>query len=168
MARSRSNERNEEPIYFSSKRIEEMYERLARLKKSIPDLAGEAARTAAYGDRSDNAEYKQAKGALRFAHREIFRIENDLKRAVAITPGRNAEETIHLGSVVTLQEENGDGKAMPERTFEILGPQETDPGKGRISDQSPLGKALMKRKKGDIVSIETGVGMRKYLILEVK
>ena len=163
MARPRVTERNEEPIYFSAKRIEEMYEKLARLKKSIPDLAGEAARTAAYGDRSDNAEYKQAKGALRFTHREIFRIENDLKRAVAIQPGLNAEGTIHLGSVVTLREENG-----KDRQFEILGPQETDPGKGRISDQSPLGKALMSHAKGDIVAIETGAGTRRYTILEVK
>lgn len=154
--------RNEEPIYLTAEGIEQLRKRLAHLKKVLPELAAEAARTAAYGDRSDNAEYKQAKGALRFTHREIYKIENQLKRAVAIIPGRNTEGTIHLGSMVTLKTANKE-----EKIFEIVGPQETDPNKGRISNQSPLGLALMNHVVGDVIIVKSENGERIYTILEV-
>ncbi len=151
------------PIYLTPEGIERRREKHAALKKALPDLAAEAARTAAYGDRSDNAEYKQAKGALRHAHREIYRLEDQLKRAVPITPGRNAAGTVQLGSVVVVETED-----RTQKTFEILGPDETDPGKGRISSQSPLGAALMNRTQGDTVVIQTMHGPREYRIREVR
>ena len=153
----------ENPLYLTPEGIERLRQKHARLKKALPDLAAEAARTAAYGDRSDNAEYKQAKGALRYTHREIYRLEDQLKRAEAIMPGRNAAGTVQLGSVVVIITEN-----QTEKTFEILGPDETDPEKGRISSQSPLGAALMNHAEGDTVTIQTKNGLRQYRIREVR
>jgi len=167
--KSRAANEQPTPIYLTPEGIERLYEKHSRLKKALPDLAAEAARTAAYGDRSDNAEYKQAKGALRYTHREIYRLEDEMKRAVAIPVGRNAEGTVRLGSVVVVREEGASGEAQKaEKTFAILGPHETDPGRGRISDQSPLGLALIGHAKGDIVTIETEHGPRKYIIVEVR
>lgn len=165
---------NETPIYLSADGIEQLRTRYERLKKRLPDLAAETARTAAYGDRSDNAEYKQAKGALRYTQFEIYRLEDELKRAVEIEPGKNAEGTVRMGSVVVVVEMNGasgansTGAANNEKTFEILGPEETNPGKGRISNQSPLGLALMNRGAGDVVEVKTANGVREYRIIEVR
>jgi transcription elongation GreA/GreB family factor len=155
---------NDEPIPMTPEGIERLRVRYEHLKKILPELAAETARTAAYGDRSDNAEYKQAKGALRYTHYEIYRLEDQLKRVVAITPGRNAAGTIRLGSRVTLVSSD---KTMQTITFEIVGPTETDPAKGRISDRSPLGAALMNRAEGDKVTLKTTNGERTYQILEV-
>jgi transcription elongation factor GreA len=166
--------RNEEPIPLTPEGIERIRARHTRLKKALPELAAEAERTAAFGDRSDNAEYKQAKGALRYTHYEIYRLEDQLKRAVAITSGRNTEGTVQLGSVVVVVAVNGTDKkdnvkiSGAQKTFEILGPMETSPGEGRISNRSPLGAALMGHVTGDVITIQTANGSREYKITEVR
>src|SRR3989344_2893662 len=88
------------PVHLTPEGLKRLQERLAKLKKALPDYIAEAARTAAYGDRSDNAEYKEAKHILRRTHRQIFSLEDQLKRAVIIKSGRNALGTIQTGSVV--------------------------------------------------------------------
>jgi transcription elongation GreA/GreB family factor len=158
-------------------------ERLTRIKASIPALAAEAGRTADYGDRSDNAEYKEAKSQLRRANGNVIRIEEQLKRVVEIGNGTNAgggagagfgsADGVQLGSTVVLalldpNNKADDAKNIRQVTFRILGPYETDPGAGRISHKSPLGAALIGRAKGDVVTIKTELGERKYKILEIK
>ena len=152
---------DDEPVHLTPDGLKRLQERLARLKKAMPELANEAGRTAAYGDRSDNAEYKEAKRQLRRVHGQIFSIEDQLRRAVVIKFGRNSAGTIQLGSVVVL-EQNGKRK-----TFELVGPQETDPSKGRISYKSPLGSALINHKAGDAIKIKTPTGEQEYRILEI-
>ena len=148
-----------------------MRERLARIKASLPALAEEAMRTAAYGDRSDSAEYKEAKGLLRRAHRQIFSLEDQLKRVTIIPSGPNTSGTVQLGCTVVLElvDPSGHHDATPQRSiFQILGPFETNPGAGRISHQSPLGAALMGHIAGDVVNIETANGTRTYRIVEIQ
>lgn len=151
-----------EPVYLTPATIERLQHRLTRLKKTLPDAALEAARTAAYGDRSDNAEYKEAKGSLRRLHGQIFRIENQLKHAVPIETGRAVDGKIKLGATVTL--ETGAGA---RKIFQILGPYEADPTKGRISYESPLGAALLGHMTGEIVSVTTPNGAQTYRIIEI-
>ena len=139
-----------------------MEEKLAQLKRALPELISEAERTAAYGDRSENAEYKDAKGRLRATHRQIYSIEDQLKRAVIIKPGANASGTVQIGSTVVLEVKG------VEKIFQILGSKETDPARGRISFSSPLGAALMGKKKGDAVTIKTGSGEHAYRIKEIR
>jgi transcription elongation factor GreA len=155
-------------------------ERLARIKASIPALAAEAGRTADYGDRSDNAEYKEAKSQLRRANGNVIRIEEQLKRVVEIGNGTNAGggdggsvSGVQLGSTVVLalldsNNKADDTKNLRQVTFRILGPYETDPGAGRISHKSPLGVALIGHTKGEIVTIKTELGERRYQILQIK
>lgn len=150
------------PVYLTEDGLKNRRERLARLKSSLPEIIAEAQRTAAYGDRSDNAEYKESKAILRRTHRQIFNIEDQLKRVTIITSEPNSSGTVHIGSTVVL-EENG-----KQRTFQIVGPQETNPAKGRISHRSPLGAALIDHKKDDTVMLKTENGPRNYRILEIR
>ena len=152
--------RDESPVYLTPEGIQALKDKLARLNASLANLATEAKRTADYGDRSENAEYKEAKGKLRGAHREILRIKDQLKRAVPIKP--SATGKIGLGSTVIL-EVNG-----ARKQFQIVGPTETDPDKGRISYKSPLGEALMGLSAGDTATIKTPNGAMDYKIVEVR
>lgn len=155
------------PIPLTPQAHARLKERLIRIKASIPALAAEAGRTADYGDRSDNAEYKEAKSLLRRANGNVLRIEDQLKRVVEIGAGDGAGSmgTIQLGSTVVLE---SPGPKPHRFTFRILGPYETDPGAGRISHKSPLGAALIGRAKGDAVTIKTELGQREYRILDIK
>lgn len=166
-----SRDQDGEPVHLTPAGIARLEKELADLKRRLPTLASEAARTAAYGDRSDNAEYKQAKGVLRFTHRRIFEIESQLKRAVAIPSGPGANGTIQLGSTVVLEllknDENGGDTKL--KRYEIVGPAETDPAHGRISHRSPLGAALIGHAKGDVAGIKAGNGLlQEYRIVDIQ
>lgn len=162
-----------EPFYVTEDGLNRLKEKLARLKKALPELAEEAKRTAAYGDRSENDEYKNAKSALRRTKGQILNIEDQIKRAAIIESGSGASGTIRIGSTVVLEMKGSDGstgspRAGARKTFQILGSHETDPTRGRISYVSPLGAALMGRVKGDVVNIKTGTGSKTYRVLEVR
>ena len=153
--------RDRGPIFLTKKGIERLRDELLRLKRALPDLIAEAARTAAYGDRSENAEYKDAKANLRRANRRILIIDDQIKQAITIAPGTNASGTVALGSTVLL-ETNG-----VKKIFQILDSHETDPTRGLISYRSPLGAALMGHAKNDEITIQTGNGPQAYRILEI-
>ena len=161
---------NNEPVYLTPEGVKRLETRLARLKASLPAAIAETSRTSAYGDRSDNAEYKEAKGILRRTHGQIFNIEDQLKRVVVISPtDAGAAETIQLGSTVTIASvANNTADAGQTKTFRILGPSETDPSHGRISHTSPIGAALIGHVTGDIVVVQTPGGAKKYKIVEIK
>lgn len=154
---------NTGPIYLTPEGYALLKGELQELKRILPARIAEAARTAAYGDRSDNAEYKQAKGALRWTNYRILEIEDRLKRVSIIASPKRGGDVVGLGSTVVLSFSTG-----PEKTFRILGPDEANPLEGAISFRSPLGTALMGKKKGDSVSVQTPKGEAQYRILEVK
>lgn len=151
------------PIPLTRDGLANLKRRLERLKSDLPHLRSEAARTAAFGDRSDNAEYTEAKSQLRRANRQLLVLQDQINRAVIIAPGPSASGTVQLGSTVVLETDGGG-----HSTFQILGPRETDPGNGRISDRSPLGAALMNHAVGDTVTVQAGNGAREYRIIEVR
>ncbi|HEY4499551.1 MAG TPA: transcription elongation factor GreA [Candidatus Paceibacterota bacterium] len=153
--------REDGPIHLTENGLQSLKEKLERLKKALPERIAETARTAAFGDRSDNAEYKAAKAILRRTHYQILEIQEQMKRVVIIQPGRNSSGTVQIGSVVVL------AVGGKQKTYQILGAQETDPGQGRISFQSPLGAALMRHKNGDVVTVPTANGSREYRIIEI-
>lgn len=156
----RRDTRNKEegPLYLTAEGLDRLREELARLRRALPDLAAEAARTAAYGDRSDNAEYKDAKARLRRANFRVLEIEEDLKRVVLIHSGV-AGGVVGLGATVELE---SDGVVF---VFEIVGPAETNPSRGRISHVSPLGAELIGKKEGASVTLPTG---KTYRIRDVR
>lgn len=154
---------NNEPVYLTPEGVTRLRARLERLKQSLPAAIDEAARTGAFGDRSDNAEYKEAKGILRRVKGQISSIEDQLKRVVEIPSGADADGTVRLGATVKVRSSR-DGKIL---TYRILGPSETDPARGRISHTSPLGAALIGHVAGDFVVVQAPGGTQEYRIIKV-
>jgi transcription elongation GreA/GreB family factor len=157
-----ARKRDTGPVHLSKEGLKRLENQLTRLKRELPELIAETARTAAYGDRSDNAEYKDAKGRLRRTQWKILEIQDEIKRVVIIPIGPNMSGMIQAGSTVVV-ELNG-----TQKTFQILGSRETNPDRGRISFMSPLGAALMNHKKGDVVTVKTKNGPREYRIIGVE
>jgi transcription elongation factor GreA len=149
------------PVYLTPEGHRKLKAKLERLKSVLPGLISETQRTRGYGDTSDNAEYKDAKMASRRTQRQILMVEDQLKKVVLIDEGPNAAGKVQIGSTVVIE---ANGK---ERTFQILGPYETNPTSGKISFQSPLGAALMDHVPNETVTVETPQGPQKYKILKV-
>jgi len=113
------------------------------------------------GDLSENADYHKAKEDQGFLEGRIQEIETILRSAVIIE--KKQSDVVNVGSTVTIQEDNYD----PE-TYYVVGAKEADPRKGRISNESPFGMALMGHKVGDVVEAETPGGKTKLKILKIE
>lgn len=147
--------------FVTEAKLVELSTQLEKLKKSQPHAASEVARLAELGDFSENAEYQLAKRRLRGINNHILELENQLKHAVIITQKKDAS-TIGLGDTVNV-EING-----IQKTYQILGSSETNPGKGIISHHSPIGEALVGRKVGEVVVVKIGNKEVEYKILALK
>jgi len=126
-----------------------------------PRAAAEVSRLAELGDFSENAEYQNAKGRLRWINQNIIDIENQLKHAVIIAPQKQTR-TVQLGHKVTVA---CGGK---QKTYLILGSSETDPEKGIISHGSPIGAALIGRGAGETVRIKLAGREVEYKIIKIE
>jgi len=114
------------------------------------------------GDLSENADYHKAKEDQGFLEGRIQEIEYLLRNAVIIEKG-GSKEYIGVGSHVTIQE----GVLQPE-TYHVVGAKEADPRNGKISNESPIGRALMDHKIGDVVEVATPAGRIKLKILKIE
>ena len=113
------------------------------------------------GDLSENADYHKAKEDQSFLEGRIQELEAVLRNAVIVE--KTASDIVVIGSTVTVQEESFD----PE-TYYVVGAKEADPRNGKISNESPIGRALMDHKVGDVVEAETPSGKLKIKILKVE
>lgn len=111
----------------------------------LPQASKDAAAAKEQGDFSENAAYSDAKARLRRFQNRAMSIKDRLTHAVVIKKGAAADGSVRVGATVTVLL---NGK---EKTYEILGSQETDPGAGRISHLSPLGELLIGKKAGETV-----------------
>lgn len=114
------------------------------------------------GDLSENADYHKAKEDQGFLEGRIQELEAILRNAIIIKETKSSG-IIFIGSHVTIQEDTFD----PE-TYHLVGPTEADPRQGRISYESPIGRALMDKKVGDIAEAETPGGKIKFKILKIE
>ena len=144
-------------------------EGLARLKAELADLSGPrreelAARLRSaiqMGDLSENADYHKAKEDQGFLEGRIQEIEAVLRTAIIIEHSQS--DFVTVGSHITIQEDGLD----PE-TFYVVGAKAADPRNGKISNESPIGSALMNHKVGDEVMVETPGGKIKFKIIKVE
>ena len=113
------------------------------------------------GDLSENADYHKAKEDQAFLEGRIQEIEAVLRTAVIVE--KTSSDMVSVGSTVTVQEDNFE----PE-TYYVVGAKEADPRNGKISNESPIGSALMDHKVGDVVEAETPSGKIKFKILKIK
>ncbi len=116
-----------------------------------------------YGDLSENSEYDDAKNEQAIVEARIATIESTLKNAVIIDEDAISNEHIHIGSIVKIENLNT-GRVVE---YKIVGSNESNPAKGRISDESPVGMALLGRSVGDVVEVETPSGLFGFKVLEI-
>ncbi|MBO9308152.1 MAG: transcription elongation factor GreA [Chloroflexi bacterium] len=148
--------------YLTEEGAAELRRELEELKTvKRPALAAKLKEAIAQGDLSENADYHDAKEQQAFLEGRISYLEDLLRNAVIIS--EKSAGIVSLGSEVTVQEE---GEA-PE-TFVIVGAAEANPREGKISNESPLGRALLGRKAGEEVSVETPSGTLVFKIKSVK
>jgi transcription elongation factor GreA len=126
-----------------------------------PEVAAAIHEAKMDGDVSENAGYEEAKRQQGFLEGRIMTIEAMLKSAVLIE-SNGPSDTVLVGSQVTVTEEG-----FGDETYTIVGSAEANPGAGRISNESPLGKALMGRRKGDKVTFETPGGQAEVKIVKI-
>ncbi|MHB8879069.1 MAG: transcription elongation factor GreB [Myxococcaceae bacterium] len=124
-------------------------ELLGLLNVERPRVTAEVSAAAAQGDRSENAEYIYGKKRLREIDRRLRFLKKRLDSAVVVTPSEQKDtQTIYFGATVTLEDEEG-----AKTSYQLVGPDETDTKGGKISVDSPIGRALLGRRKGDQVTV---------------
>ena len=141
----------------------------AKLKTELAELTGRRREELAQrlrsaiqmGDLSENADYHKAKEDQAFLEGRIQEVEAALRTAVIIE--KKYGDTVTVGSSVTIQEEN-----FPPETYYVVGAKEADPRNGKISNESPIGRALMDHKVGDVVETETPDGKIALKILKIE
>ena len=151
-----------EEVLLTKEGKEELEKRLDYLKVEKRAEITERIKTAReFGDLSENAEYDAAKNEQAMIEGEILEIEDKLKRAVIIKESKKGN--VSLGSKVDFVEEGSD-EVM---TYEIVGTTEADVEQGRISNESPIGNALLGRKANDVVKVLAPAGWITLIIKKV-
>jgi transcription elongation factor GreB len=151
------------PNYLTPEGAKKLADELNRLMTvERPRVVREVADAAAQGDRSENAEYIYGKKRLREIDRRVRFLTKRLDSAVVVKPGEVDESVIRFGARVEVRDENG-----RESRYVLVGPDEADPSAGKLSFQSPLGRALLKRRVGDVVSVLRPMGEIEIQILSI-
>ena len=143
-----------------------------KLQQEIDLLRGDKRREVAerirvareFGDIAENAEYDDAKNEQAMLEHKIAQLEERLLSARVITKKEISKDAVSIGSRVLLR----DVKARKEVEYHIVGSAEANPTQNKLSNESPVGKAIMGHKKGDVVEAPTPRGAKKFKIMDVK
>ena len=158
--------RPREPHYITRVGARRMQDELVELRtKQRPKIVQDVADAAAQGDRSENAEYIYGKKKLREIDRRIHYLTKRLETATVVGPDDRdgtAQDRVFFGATVAIEDEGGN-----ETTYHIVGADEIDLTKGRISYNSPLGRALLKRQVGDTVVFKKPSGEAELTIVSI-
>ncbi|HLA68196.1 MAG TPA: transcription elongation factor GreA [Bacteroidota bacterium] len=151
-------------VYLTRERLVELEKQLRELKiKGRAEMAAKIAEARSYGDLSENAEYDAAKEAQQHLELRIQKIEETLVRARIIESSDLPNDKVYILSLVKLK----DMKTKEEIEYLLVSPEEADFDKNKISVTSPIGKALMGKKSGDLVKIKVPAGFLEYKILAI-
>jgi transcription elongation factor GreA len=152
-----------EASYLTPEGAERLKQELAYLKgPGREELAKRLRAAIQQGDLSENADYTSAKEEQGFMEGRIQELERILKNVTIIEEKGQQREVIDVGAHVTIQEDD----FTPE-TYHLVGPTEANPRQGKISHESPIGRALLGHKVGDIVTAETPGGMISLKIIKI-
>lgn len=145
------------------RKLKEEYEHLKTVKRK--EIAERLREAISYGDLSENAEYEEAKNEQAFIEGRILELERKIKKARIITEKHDRKaKVVEIGCMVTVLEKSGRGE--PE-TYTIVGSTEANPLEQRISNESPIGKALLGRMRDDVVEVHAPGGKYKYEIVRI-
>ena len=144
--------------------IRELEERLEYMKTvTRKEIAEQIKEARGFGDLSENAEYDEAKNEQSRIEGEIKQLEDRLRNATVIDESMLNTKMVNVGSTVVVQEGSSE-----KVTYLIVGSTEANPLEGKISNESPVGEALLGHGKGDVVEVTTPGGQIEYTILSIK
>lgn len=144
------------------KKLEEELENLKSVKRR--EVAERIKIAIGYGDISENSEYEDAKNEQAFIEGRIITLEKMLRNARIINSDELDPEIVNIGSTVVVEDlEFGD-----TMEYTIVGSAESDPNENKISNESPVGKAIIGKRKGAIVEVSVPAGIIQYKILDIK
>ncbi|MCI8697916.1 MAG: transcription elongation factor GreA [Oscillospiraceae bacterium] len=150
---------------LSAERLEELKQELTYLKtvkeKEVADLIKEAR---SFGDLSENSEYDEAKNEQGKLYSRIAEVENILANYVVIEENTDDTDVVGMGSKITVK----DVATGEEESYQVVGSQEADPMNGRISEESPFGKALLGKAIGDVAVVEAPAGNIEYQVVAIQ
>jgi transcription elongation factor GreA len=150
--------------YLTKEGEEKLREELEHLKGPVrQDLAKRLKAAIEMGDLSENAEYISTKEEQGFIEGRIQEIEYILRNAVIIEERDDGYDTVSLGAKVTVQEND-----YPPEVYQVVGSKEADPANGRISNESPIGQAILGKSVGDEVEVKTPGGALKLSIVDIE
>ena len=152
-------------VLLTAEGLKQLEEELDLLKgEKRKEIAEKIKVARSYGDLSENSEYDDAKNEQAILEARIATIEATLKVAVIIDENElGADQSVHVGSLVKV-ENISMGR---ELEYRIIGSNESNPKENKISDESPVGKALLGKKVGDVVEVEVPAGLMTFKILAV-
>ena len=152
------------PVLLTAEGLKKLEEELDLLKgEKRKEIAEKIKVARSYGDLSENSEYDDAKNEQAMLEARIITIEATLKNAVLIDEEEISNEHVHIGSHVKLL----NLRTESEVTYKIVGSNEASPSQGKISDESPVGMALIGHSVGDVVEVEVPAGVIGFKVLDI-
>ena len=148
--------------YEGIKKLEEELEYLKTVRRK--EITEKIKVALGYGDLSENSEYDEAKNDQAFNEGRIIQLENMLKNAVVVDESEITTDKVSVGSIVKVMDYEFD----EEVEYAIVGSAEADPMNFKISNESPVGSALLGKKVGDVVEVTVPSGVSKFEILEIR
>ncbi len=150
---------NKPSLQMTQQGIDDLQNELLKLKSERPGVLTRMVEAREQGDLSENAGYHAAKDRLGFIDGRTRQLKELIRQAEVVRSSGN--ETVDFGSTVKISNETG------ELNFTIVSNLEADPSKGRLSDQSPIGSALIGKKVGETVQIQTPDGSTAYKVISI-
>lgn len=148
--------------YEGVKKLENELEVLKTVKRK--EITEKIKVALSFGDLSENSEYDEAKNEQAFIEGRILQLENMLKNATIVDESEIPKDIVGVGSKVKVKDYDFDEEVI----YSIVGSAEADPVNYKISNESPVGKALIGKKVGDIVEVPVPDGVSKFEVLEVR
>ncbi|MGI6715798.1 MAG: transcription elongation factor GreA [Eubacteriales bacterium] len=151
-------------IYVSKEGYAKLMAELEHLKTvKRNEVAQAIAKARSYGDLSENSEYDEAKNEQGEVETRIANLESIIENAVILDDSEVRTDRVSIGSLVKIY----DIERNKEVEYRVVGSTEADPFAGKISDDSPLGKALIGCRKGDTINVEAPKGILRYTIISI-
>ncbi|MBP2026293.1 transcription elongation factor GreA [Acetoanaerobium pronyense] len=147
------------------KKIEDELEMLKTVRRK--EVAERIKIAISFGDLSENSEYDEAKNEQAQVEERIMKLENILRHAVVIDESAIDGNTVTVGSIVKIEFQAPNEEEIDEDEYTIVGSAEADPAEGKISNESPIGRALLGKNAGDKVEVQVPDGIAKIKVVEI-
>jgi len=159
---------DENVVYVTKEGLNKLENELEELQtKRRKEVAQRLKEAISYGDLSENSEYEEAKNEQAFVEGRILELEDQIKHAKIIVEKKTAGKVVELGSHVVIKLIKA-GKDVETEEYTIVGSTEADPLANKMSNEAPVGAAILGHKAGETVDVKVPAGEVKYKIVKIK